>query len=71
MGLTAMAVGGAFGIAAKGTMNRLMKVSLRRGEKAAEIRKQVQSPGQEVYSVGVWGVSEDCLLSLDQSWMWK
>lgn len=32
MGVTAMAVGGAFGIAAKGTVNRLMKVSIRRGE---------------------------------------
>lgn len=32
MGITAMAVGGTFGILAKGTVNRLMKVSLRRGE---------------------------------------
>lgn len=32
MGITAMAVGGALGIVAKGTTNRLMKVSLRRGE---------------------------------------
>ncbi|CAM9174411.1 unnamed protein product [Ectocarpus sp. 6 AP-2014] len=30
MGITAMTVGGAFGIVAKGTVNRLMKVSLRR-----------------------------------------
>ncbi|CAM9192129.1 unnamed protein product [Scytosiphon promiscuus] len=30
MGITSMAVGGALGIVAKGTTNRLMKVSLRR-----------------------------------------
>lgn len=35
MGVTAMAVGGTFGILAKGTVNRLMKVSLRRGEQQA------------------------------------
>jgi len=39
MGVTAMAVGGVFGVAAKGTMNRLMKVSLRRGEIAARRNK--------------------------------
>ena len=36
MGVTAMAVGGTFGILAKGTVNRLMKVSLRRGEEQQE-----------------------------------
>lgn len=37
MGVTAMAVGGAFGIAAKGTVNRLMKVNIRRGENSESI----------------------------------
>lgn len=36
MGVTSMAVGGTFGILAKGTVNRLMKVSLRRGEQQKE-----------------------------------
>lgn len=43
MGITAMAVGGTCGILAKGTVNRLMKVSLRRGEQ----RKRKATTGDE------------------------
>ncbi len=66
-----MAVGGVFGMAAKGTMNRLMKVSLRRGEPAAGSRTKVQRCWAEVCGIGVWGASEDCLLFLDRRWLWK
>ena len=53
MGATAMAVGGAFGIVSKGTMNRLMKVSLRRGESREKSQKRLQGPRQHVCDIGV------------------
>lgn len=39
-----MTVGGAFGIVAKGTVNRLMKVSLRRGERKATPQSDSELP---------------------------
>lgn len=38
MGLTAMVVGGAFGVGAKASMNNLMKISMRRGGSNADVK---------------------------------